>query len=128
MKILYNEVTMRNNITIKRFYLSLVEIMIAMLIIGLITAALAKNGMGFLNSGKQFTTEQRRKNLEDILILETQQSPRRMQTIEDDWKEIIQHSPYVANPDQYIYDAWDNEFIVSYDDENKHIIVEIDNG
>jgi type II secretory pathway pseudopilin PulG len=128
MKILYNEVTMRNNITIKRFYLSLVEIMIAMLIIGLITAALAKNGMGFLNSGKQFTTEQRRKNLEDILILETQQSPRRMQSIEDDWKDIIEHSPYVSNPDQYIYDAWDNEFIVSYDNENKKIIVEIDNG
>ena len=119
---------MRNNITIKRFYLSLVEIMIAMLIIGLITAALAKNGMGFLNSGKQFTTEQRRKNLEDILILETQQSPRRMQSIEDDWKDIIERSPYVSNPDQYIYDAWDNEFIVSYDTENKKIIVEIDNG
>ncbi len=54
----------------KKQAITLIEIMIVILLIGLIGGTLAYNMRGSLDKGKEFKTEQNKSKLYDVLMLE----------------------------------------------------------
>lgn len=106
----------------KKRAVTLIEIMIVILLIGLIGGALAFNMRGSMDQGRAFKTEQGLLRIHDILMLEAAKGEHSLQEIATDWKAIIQRSPLVKGQGLLV-DAWnrpievqalnDDEFIVS---------------
>jgi type II secretory pathway pseudopilin PulG len=68
----------------KKRAITLLEIMIVILLIGLIGGVVSYNLKGTLDKGKAFASKEGAKKLEDILNLEIQQGPRTAKEIADD--------------------------------------------
>lgn len=98
----------------KRRYITLIEIMIVIVLIGLISGALAFNMRGSLDKGKAFQTEQRQQRIEEILSIAEAEgiSP---SDIEKTWQKIVQKSP-LADGDNTTKDGWGNEFTIAFTD------------
>ena len=93
-------------------HVTLIEIMIVILIIGLITGVLTYNMKGSLDQGKQFKTDQAQQQIENILTLATADGSS-MEAVAQSWKEVVHSSPLVAKPHELIKDGWGEPFEVS---------------
>jgi prepilin-type N-terminal cleavage/methylation domain-containing protein len=103
---------------------TLIEIMIVILLIGLIGGALAYNMRGSLEEGKKFKTKEIISRVEDILLLryaEGDLTPRELTT---NWRDIVKASPLVKG-EQFIKDAWGKELIVKMDKEENLKVVSL---
>lgn len=93
--------------------LTLIEIMIVVLLIGLITGALAYNMSGSLDKGRVFTTEQNIARLKDILLIEHSSSNEPLSFIVENWEQVVARSPLVLkNGKDLIQDGWKEKFKV----------------
>lgn len=101
------------NMSVKRRYVTLIEMMIVMFLIALITGVVAYNYRGSLDEGKAFKTQAAIERIETILNLEAAQHPAFLQDVSSNWKEIIRRSPLVQNPDALTKDGWGDEYQVS---------------
>lgn len=96
--------------------LTLIEVMIVILLIGLITAALAYNMSGSLDKGRVFTTEQNMARLKDILLIEHSSSDEPLDKIVANWEQVIARSPLVLkNGKDLMQDGWKVKFRVRYE-------------
>ncbi len=98
----------------KKRAITLLEVMIVILLIGLIGGVVSYNLKGSLEKGKRFRSKEGAQKLEDILNLELQSSSR--WSVDDFMKsnpkreeklaECIAHSGLVSNAKEFIRDGW----------------------
>jgi type II secretory pathway pseudopilin PulG len=93
---------------------TLIEIMIVILLIGLIGGALAYNMRGSLNEGKKFKTRETIARVEDILMLRYAEGDLTPQELTRQWREIVLSSPLIKG-NNFIKDAWGKELTVKMD-------------
>jgi general secretion pathway protein G len=97
----------------KRRYLTLIEIMIVIALIGLIGSVVAYNLKGSLNEGKMFKTAQAKEQINDILWLEVASGRITFDEAVKDWQNIVQRSPLAKDGKQLVRDGWNQLFEVS---------------
>lgn len=109
----------RNKSSIKRRFVTLIEMMIVMFLIALITGVVAYNYRGSLDEGKAFKTKAGMDKLETILsLVMADDSSANI----SDWKNMIENSPMVKNPNDLIYDGWGQEYQVTQDPDGRIIV------
>lgn len=106
----------------RKKYVTLIEVMIVILLIGIIGGALAFNMRGSMDEGRAFKTKQNQNRIHDILMLEFAQGDRNLQEIKDDWADIVKASPLVQG-ETVLKDGWGRDFIVTLDSDNEAIKV-----
>lgn len=109
----------KNKSSIKRRFVTLIEMMIVMFLIALITGVVAYNYRGSLDEGKAFKTKAGMEKLETILSLVMADD---LSANISDWKSMISQSPMVKNPRDLIYDGWGDEYQVSQNNDG-HILI-----
>ncbi len=106
----------------KRRYLTLIEIMIVIVLIGLIGSVVAYNMRGSLDQGKVFKTEQGGSQIYNILMLEVAKGAP-IEEVARDWKDFVQRSPLAKNPDKLVRDGWGKEYEVILSSDHDDLIV-----
>lgn len=107
--------TNRKPLTLRRRFVTLIEMMIVMFLIALITGVVAYNYRGSLDEGKAFKTKAGIDKLQTILNLAMAENP---DLSEGNWQDIIRNSPLVQNPDSLMKDGWGHTYNVSIQDSN----------
>lgn len=102
--------------SIKRRFVTLIEMMIVMFLIALITGVVAYNYRGSLEEGKVFKTKTGIEKLQTILNLEIAKNPGLAQGIKSNWQNIILNSPLVHDPKALILDGWGVPYDVDIDE------------
>jgi hypothetical protein len=95
----------------KKRTLTLLEIMIVIMLIGLIGSVIGFNMKGSLDRGRAFKTKKAQEQIEDILMLEVARGV----PIEDvvaKRKEYLENSGLVKNAKELLKDGWGHEFEV----------------
>lgn len=108
--------------SVKKRFITLIEIMIVMFLIALITGVLAYNYRGSLDEGKAFKTKTAIEKLETILDLEIAKDPSLLESISENWKGVVERSSLVKNPKDLQQDGWGYEFRVERDPDNRLVI------
>lgn len=98
----------------KRF-VTLIEMIIVMVLIGIILGVVAYNYSGTLDEGRAFKTRTAKEKLETILNLYVSENPGDQNFISSGWEKIVKDSPLVQNPDSLIKDGWGTKFEVEVD-------------
>jgi general secretion pathway protein G len=103
--------------SVKKRYITLIEIMIVMFLIALITGVIAYNYRGSLDEGKAFKTRTAIEKIETILNLKVSEDPSYQDSITTPnvWHDVIRNSPLVSNPNALLKDGWGGDFNVSLD-------------
>jgi general secretion pathway protein G len=109
--------------SIRRRFVTLIEIMIVMFLIALITGVIAYNYRGSLDEGKAFKTKAGMSKIETILNLELAKNPGLRDEISNNWYEIVATSPLVHDPKSLAIDGWGEPYQVSIDPETQAIVV-----
>lgn len=107
----------------KRHALTLIEIMLVIVLIGVVGGALAFNLRGALDRGKAFKTEETHKKIEAILsIAAVEDDPT---VVLSEWDTVVSISPIVKvkKIGGNIVDAWGNPFDVTIDPDNGSFLV-----
>ncbi len=100
----------------KRYAVTLIEMMIVIMLIGIIGGALAFNMRGSMDQGRAFKTEQNQMRIHDILSLEATKGNYTLEEVVRDWKAFIQCSPLVKDSDELCRDGWKHPFNVDQED------------
>ena len=95
----------------KRRFITLIEIMVVVALIGIIGTVLGVNMKGSLDKGRAFKTKQSQAQIVDILTLEEANG----KTFNGNAKEILEGSGLVKNVKKLIEDGWGNEMTVTKD-------------
>jgi general secretion pathway protein G len=107
----------------KKRALTLLEIMIVIVLIGIIGSVIGVNMKGSLDKGKAFKTEQAMQQIQDILMLEVARGTSIDDVVKDPAK-YLAASGLVKNPSKFINDGWDQPFDIKADGRgNGNIIV-----
>ncbi len=106
----------------KKRAVTLIEIMIVILIIGLISGVLAYNFKGSLDKGKVFKSEQGASQIKSILMLELAKGDKTIEEITSDWDHVLTESGLAAKPQDLMKDGWGQPYSVTH--VNDDIIVE----
>lgn len=114
----------------KRHPITLLEIMIVILLIGVIGGVLSYNLKGTLDRGKQFKTDEGKKRLKEILDLEIERGPftKELLTGKESLKNLracVEASGFISADkiDSFLKDGWGVPYIVSIDDTTKELVV-----
>jgi len=111
--LLYKKIENNEKVYMKRKkrFITLLEVMIVILIIGIISGVLGYNMKGSLDEGKAFKSEMGSKQVHDLLILRMTQS-------EDNLEEILKHPTqyleggFVDQPRNLLKDGWNESFVL----------------
>lgn len=96
----------------KKRSITLIELLIVILLIGIIGGALAFNMKGSLDKGKVFKTEEGMRAIKDILYLEMANSGRSVNDVIADWDAIVDASPLAGKPEQLKKDGWGYTYVL----------------
>jgi type II secretory pathway pseudopilin PulG len=96
---------------ISKRYITLLEIMIVILLIGIITSVVGYNVKGSLEKGKVFKTEQAQRQIKDILLLEVAKG-KDIEEITKNFQKYLEESGLVKDINQMSKDGWGEKFIV----------------
>lgn len=102
----------------KKRPVTLIEIMIVILLIGLIGGALAFNMRGSVDKGKVFKTEQSIARVYDALMLEHAKGEKNLKEIVNGKEEILKNCPFLKNGEKLLKDAWGNELKITVKNED----------
>ena len=91
--------------------LTLLEIMIVIVLIGLIGSVIGFNMKGSLDEGKAFKTRQAQEQIRDILMLEMARGISLDEAVQRR-EVILANSGLVKNPKTFLKDGWGEEFEV----------------
>lgn len=97
----------------KKRSITLIELLIVILLIGIIGGALAFNMKGSLDKGKVFKTEEGMRTVKDILYLEMANSGRSIDDVVANWSTIVDTSPLAGKPEQLKKDGWGYTYTVA---------------
>lgn len=92
--------------------LTLIEIMIVILLIGLISGALAFNMRGSVDKGKLFKTEQNCTRVYDALMMAYAQGEMTLQQIVAEKELVLVDSPLIKDAEKVLKDGWGQDLIV----------------
>jgi prepilin-type N-terminal cleavage/methylation domain-containing protein len=93
----------------KKRALTLLEIMIVIVLIGLIGSVIGVNMKGSLDEGKAFKTRQARGQIADILMLEVAQGFSVEEVVKEPLK-FLTNSGLVKKPEEFLKDGWGEPF------------------
>ncbi len=102
----------------KKRALTLLEIMIVIVLIGLIGSVIGVNMKGSLDEGKAFKTRQARDQITDILMLEVARGASIEEVIRAPEK-FLENSGLIKKPKEFMNDGWNERFEIVAD--NKKI-------
>lgn len=111
---------------IKRRYLTLIEMLIVIALIGIVASALAVNLGGGLRKGQEFKTQQGKKKIKNMLYYEITQNMLDPKEAVDQWQEIVENSSLRDRDvaiEEMIQDGWGEEYEVVYDEEHDDIVI-----
>jgi prepilin-type N-terminal cleavage/methylation domain-containing protein len=90
----------------KKRAVTLIEIMIVILLIGLISGALAFNMRGSMDKGRVFKSQQNAIRVYDILMMESAKGELDLEQIVQNKEQILNKSPLVKNGASLLKDGW----------------------
>jgi general secretion pathway protein G len=96
----------------KKRTLTLLEIMIVIMLIGLIGSVIGVNMKGSLDQGRAFKTQQARDQIQDILTLQMAHGTSATEVVAKR-AEYLTVSGLVKDPKKFLIDGWGQEFDVS---------------
>lgn len=102
--------------------MTLIEIMIVILLIGLVSGVLIYNFQGSLDQGKQFKSEQGARQVKSILVLEMARG-KSAEDVVHDWKTIVMNSSLANKPQELIKDGYGKEYSVSLDEKGDILVL-----
>lgn len=106
----------------KKRTLTLIEIMIVIVLIGLIGSVIGVNMKGSLDKGKEFKTEQAITQIQDILELAVAQGHSPDEVVLN-WDKHLSDSGLVKDPKKFILDGWNKELEIRADSRGKISVV-----
>lgn len=106
----------------KKRPVTLIEIMIVILLIGLIGSALAFNMRGSMDKGRAFQTEQNASRVYDILMMKYAEGDQSLNEVANGWAEIVKKSPLVT--EKVLVDGWKRTLIVRVEDDDLRVTSE----
>lgn len=112
----------------KRQALTLIEIMLVIILIGIVGGTLAFNLKGAVSKGKQFKTDETKRKIDSILEL-AQLEGHSLQEIQSDWISYVKASPLIktkADQDE-ILDGYGMPFDVEINDSGDALVAFTDN-
>jgi len=98
----------------KKRYITLLEIMIVIFLISIIGGVLGYNMKGSLEKGRAFKTQQAKKQIKDILLLEYAKGEKTAEEIQENPKKILKNSGLVKNAEKLLKDGWNQPFKITY--------------
>lgn len=107
----------------KKRAVTLIEIMIVILLIGLIGGALAFNMRGSMDKGRVFKTEQNISRVYDALMMEYAKGERDLSEIVQDKENILKSCPFLKDGKSLLKDAWGGDLKISIDTQSDEIVV-----
>jgi len=105
----------------KKRYLTLIEMMIVIMLIGIITSVIGYNMKGSLNKGKAFKTEQAMIQIKDLLLLEAAEKEIPIDEIVKDPRKHLQNSSLAKDVDGLLKDGWGANFEIRSKDRGRDI-------
>ena len=96
--------------------MTLIEIMIVILLIGIVGGALAFNMKGSLDHGRDFKTDQNCQRVSDILNMELARGDQTGEAIKNGWVGIVTKSP-LADGAKTTLDGYKNKLKVEFQNE-----------
>lgn len=102
---------------LKRQYFTLMEIMIAMLLIAMVIGVLAYNWEGVFGEGKAFKTKFAISRVEEILNQKAHTDPSFLDDVPGKWENVVRGNRLVKNPESLLRDGWGERFEVYPDGE-----------
>jgi type II secretory pathway pseudopilin PulG len=104
----------------RKNFLTLLEVMIVVVLIGLIGSVIGYNMKGGLDKGKVFKTEQAMAKVRDILLMMVSEgSP--IQEVASHPEEYLMASGLCKKPDDLMKDGWGHRFTVVVSPDNEDI-------
>lgn len=97
----------------KKQFITLIEIMIVIFLIGLIGGALAFNMRGSMDEGRAFKTRQNIERIRDILQLELAKGTATGTDLQGKWESYVKASSLVDGK-KTVVDGWGNNFEVKF--------------
>ncbi len=114
----------------KRHPITLLEIMIVILLIGVIGGVLSYNLKGTLDRGKKFRTEEGIKRLKEILDLQIETGAYSRSELvgssdSPKVKECVEKSGFIssAKVDEFLRDGWKEPYLITENKETKELVV-----
>lgn len=107
----------------KKRSVTLIEIMIVILLIGLIGGALAFNMRGSMDKGRVFKSEQNATRVYDALMMEYAKGEKSLDAIASDKLNIVKRSPLIKDAASILKDGWGEELKVEVDQEQDDLTV-----
>ena len=100
----------------KKRSLTLIEMIVVMLLIAMITGALAYNYNSSLNKGRAFKSREGITRIETILsIALVEDSSNTTDKVVSNWREIVKRSPLAGKGDELCKDGWNHEYTVRWE-------------
>jgi len=90
----------------KKRPVTLIEIMVVVLLIGLIGGALAFNMRGSIDKGKIFKTEQNIQRVQDTLMMENAANGTPLEDLVENPGNYLKYSPLIKDPATVLKDGW----------------------
>ncbi len=97
----------------KKFALTLIEIMIVIVLIGLIGSVIGANMKGSLDEGRAFKTKYAMEQIKDILMLEVAKGET-IETVVAEKEKYLANSGMVKNAKKMLKDGWGEEFQIGH--------------
>lgn len=108
----------------KRRFITLIEIMIVIVLIGIVAGALAFNMSGSLDEGKAFKSRQNVERVSQILEMAMAEGSCSGHEVEKNWKEVVKRSPLSAkNFEETCRDGWKEELVVKFNRTTENLTV-----
>jgi general secretion pathway protein G len=96
----------------KQYALTLIEIMIVIVLIGLIGSVIGANMKGSLDEGRAFKTKYAIEQIKDILMLEVAKGVA-IETVVAEKEKYLANSGMVKDPKKMLKDGWGGDFEIS---------------
>lgn len=102
--------------------LTLLEIMIVIVLIGIIGSVIGVNMKGSLDKGRAFKTRQAKNQIQDILMLEIARGMPATE-VQTKAKQVLEASGLIKNPDKFLKDGWGKDFVIKIDEKDSDKII-----
>lgn len=107
----------------KKRALSLIEMLIVMLLIGIIGSVIGFNMRGSAEKGRIFKTENGSRQVYDLLTLELAKTPESVDQILESPYAALKQSGSVSDPKKLLVDGWGKKYVIEYNDDNEDFTV-----
>lgn len=107
---------------IKKRHITLLEIMIVILLIGIITSVVGYNVKGSLDKGKIFKTQQAQNQIKELLLLEVAKGANIDEVVKNPEKYLIE-SGLPKDVSALLKDGWNEDFLIKTNKSKTDIIV-----